>query len=252
MFTFATFVVYLQENETVRNNLKSKHMRITNLMKTAVVATIAMLAANFDMEAKNIKLPAPERAGGMPMNEVVANRHSVRVFDPAREVETAKLGQALWLSVGVNRPDAKPEKNGHAANRSNPTAMNWQEIEAYVFGKAGVWKYEPATHALTQVCEGDHRSLIAGTAEFCQDFVLDAPYSVVFVANMEGLPEGDRTSMMAMVDAGIACENFNLAAVSLGLATVPRATMDSAAIARLLGLTEAQVPVINNPVGYAK
>lgn len=110
MFTFATFVVYLQENETVRNNLKSKHMRITNLMKTAVVATIAMLAANFDMEAKNIKLPAPERAGGMPMNEVVANRHSVRVFDPAREVETAKLGQALWLSVGVNRPDAKPEE----------------------------------------------------------------------------------------------------------------------------------------------
>ena len=208
MFTFATFVVYLQENETVRNNLKSKHMRITNLMKTAVVATIAMLAANFDMEAKNINLPAPERAGGMPMNEVVANRHSVRVFDPARE--------------------------------------------AYVFGKAGVWKYEPATHALTQVCEGDHRSLIAGTAEFSQDFVLDAPYSVVFVANMEGLPEGDRTSMMAMVDAGIACENFNLAAVSLGLATVPRATMDSAAIARLLGLTEAQVPVINNPVGYAK
>ena len=56
MFTFATFVVYFQENETVRNNLKSKHMRITNLMKTAVVATIAMLAANFDMEAKNIKI----------------------------------------------------------------------------------------------------------------------------------------------------------------------------------------------------
>lgn len=205
-----------------------------------------------NMEAKDIKLPSPEFAGGMPVNEVVANRHSSRDFDSARDVEIEKIGQALWMTLGVNRPEAKPGIGDKLANRSNPTALNWQEVDAYLFSKEGVWKYEPSTHTLKQVAEGDHRNMVAGTPEFSQEFVMDAPYSVVFVANMEGLPADDRAEMMAMIDVGIACENLNLACAALGLATVPRATLDAAAISRLLGLTARQLPVMNNPIGYAK
>ncbi|MCD8282853.1 MAG: hypothetical protein LUC22_06340 [Prevotella sp.] len=38
----------------------------------------------------------------------------------------------------------------------------------------------------------------------------------------------------------------------MGLATVPRATMDTAGIVRLLGLTDKQVPIMNNPVGWSE
>lgn len=39
---------------------------------------------------------------------------------------------------------------------------------------------------------------------------------------------------------------------SVGLATVPRATMDAAGISKLLGLTDKQMPIMNNPVGFEK
>ena len=186
------------------------------------------------------------------MNEVVAKRHSIREFDRSRAIADSTLGQLLWMTAGVNRPEAAPGRFGVAANRSNPTALNRQEIRLYVFDKDGVWEYQPASHSLSLAKEGDHRKLIAGTEAFAQDFVLDAPVSVVFVADMTGLPEGEQTTAMALIDAGIACENLNLACVSEGIATVPRATMDSAAIAALLGLTGRQLPVMNNPIGYGR
>lgn len=210
------------------------------------------MAATLIMTAQERKLPAPSLNGGMPMNEVVANRHSVREFDASREISDSTLGQLLWMTVGINRPDAAPNPLGASANRSNPTALNRQEIRLFVFDKKGVWEYEPSSHSLMLVKEGDHRNLIAGTKAFSQDFVLDAPVSIVFIADMANLPEEDRTEAMALVDAGIACENLNLACASEGIATVPRATMDDDGISELLGLTSRQIPVMNNPMGYAK
>lgn len=210
------------------------------------------MAATYTMTAQERKLPAPSFIGGMPMNEAVANRHSTREFDASREIDDTALSQLLWMGVGINRPDAKESRFGAPANRSNPTARNWQEIHAYVFDRNGVWEYLPESHSLKPVKEGDHRQLIAGTKEFSQEFVLEAPVSILFVANLTNLPEDPQVSAMACVDAGIACENLNLACVSEGLATVPRATMDHQGIVKLLGLSERQLPLMNNPIGYAK
>ena len=69
---------------------------------------------------------------------------------------------------------------------------------------------------------------------------------------MTNLPSGEQSRSMAMVDVGIACQNLNLACTSEGIATVPRATMDVKGISELLGLTAMQLPVMNNPIGYAK
>lgn len=204
------------------------------------------------MNAQERKLPAPLLTGGMPMNEVIAFRQSIRQFDPSRQIDDAVLGQILWLTAGINRPNAKPSHLDTPANRSNPTARNWQEIRLYVFGMDGVYEYDYKNHSLITIKEGDYRSMIAGDKQFSQDFVMNAPYSIVFVADLSDLPESDHVKSMALVDAGIACENLNLACTSVGLATVPRATMDSAAISKLLGLSTRQFPVINNPVAYAK
>lgn len=227
-------------------------MTNTNSLLRLCATASAAIAATLIMTAQEKKLPAPSFTEGKPMNEVVAKRHSVREFDPVKEVNDAVLGQLLWMTAGVNRPYAQSSKFGAPVNRSNPTARNWQEIRIFVFGKGGVWEYIPAPHALSLVKEGDYRSLVAGTAGFSQDFVMDAPYSVVFVADMTGLPDDEHARAMALVDAGIACENLNLACESEGIATVPRATMDIKGISKLLGLTPMQIPVMNNPIGYEK
>lgn len=223
-------------------------------MKNLVGSVIVLLASTFPpvMQAQETKLPTPSVTGGMPANEVFARRHSTREFDPARPVAADTLGQLLWMTLGINRPGAEPGRFGKAADRTNPTALNWQEINAYVFTKDGVDIYQPSAHSLRRVVDGDHRGLLTGTAGFTQDFVLEAPVAVLFVADMSQLPEDERTTAMALVDAGIACENLNIACAALGLATVPRATMDTAGIAALLGLSSRQLPVVNNPIGYAR
>lgn len=225
-------------------------MVITKLISRIFVVSLHLITS-MTMTAQDIKLPAPSTKGGMPMNKVMASRHSVRSFDSKRDIDKATLGQVLWMTAGINRPDAKPGNNG-AANRTNPTALNRQEIRVFVFGKEEVWEYIADGHLLRTVWHGDHRSLLAGNSQFTQDFVVDAPYIILFAADLSGLPEDEATRQMAMIDAGIACENLNLACVSEGLATVPRATMDKSAISTLLGFTALQIPILNNPIGYAK
>lgn len=218
-------------------------------MQCLALATASVLYAGAEIK----KLPVPEFVGGMPVNEVIAKRQSVRTFDINKTVDDMTLGQLLWMTLGVNRPAAEmPAMGGKSANRSNPTARNWQEISAYIFGTDGVWMYLPEVHGLKKLMDGDYRGLIAGTQGFSQGFVMDAPYSIVFVADLEGLPEDPHVEKMALVDAGIACENLNLACASLGIATVPRATMDSAAISKLLGFSPRKFPIMNNPIGYQK
>lgn len=230
--------------------------RPSPLMKTKLIALLAVisfiLTDTDTMNAQEIQFPAPVTTGGMPANELIARRHSCREFDSARSVDQATLGQLLWMTLGINRPDAQPTKFGAPANRTNPTALNSQEITAYVFTTDGVYEYLPASHSQRKAVDGDHRALLTGTEAFRQEFVLDAPLSILLVADTAKLPEGDMGRAMALVDAGIADGNLNVAAESLGLATVPRATMDSAAVSRLLGLASTQLPVINNPIGYAK
>jgi len=57
---------------------------------------------------------------------------------------------------------------------------------------------------------------------------------------------------MGCVDAGNVSENINLYCQSVGLVTVPRATHDTEGIKKLLGFTDKQLPIMNNPVGYPK
>lgn len=111
--------------------------------------TALTIITSLTMTAQEKKLPSPSTIGGMPINAVIANRHSVREFDLTREINDSTLGQLLWMSVGVNRPDVQPSKFGAPANRSNPTARNWQEIHAFVFDKNGIWEYQPSSHTLT-------------------------------------------------------------------------------------------------------
>lgn len=227
--------------------------RMWNKAGVVTVLFLSLIQMAQIMDAQEIKLPTCEFAGGKSFMQAVADRRSVREFDAGKQIPDSVLGSVLWASVGVNRNDAVASVPGkNVADRSNPTALNSQEIHAYVFGKEGVWEYMPHSHSLRQVAGGDYRSLVAGTKEFSQEFVNDAPYSVVFVAYTDKLPEGANRLVLAAYDAGIACENLTLACSAVGIATVPRATMDVPGISSLLGLNETQIPMLNNPIGYPR
>lgn len=203
-----------------------------------IVSTMMALAATLTICAQNISLPAPETDGGISVNKALAERRSVRSFDSARQIPMQTVSDVLWATCGINRAEK--------GLRTNPTARNFQEIEAYWFDQNGVYRYDYKGNVLVEVVKGDYRSLIAG-AEFKQDFVLDAPASILLVADTT---KAGMTA--ALIDAGIACENINIFCAGNGLATVPRMTMDVNGIQKLLSLPETSLPVLNNPVGYEK
>ena len=68
-----------------------------------------------------IVLPAPDRAGGMPLMQAISERRSGREF-AATALPLPLLSNLLWAANGVNRPEGRC---------TAPSAMNAQEIDIY-------------------------------------------------------------------------------------------------------------------------
>lgn len=211
-------------------------------MKKEIVA--AMLMAGTAAMAQDIKLPAPDNSQkSMSVVEALATRHSVREYS-TKTLTPQQVSNLCWAACGTVRD---------GQHLTSPTARNMQEIRLFVFDAKGVYEYNAKSNTLVKKADGDKRAMVAGTPQFKQDFVVTAPLSLVMVIDFEKFGSQDQQAvMMGCVDAGIVSENINLYCQSVGLATVPRATMDQKGISQLLGLTSKQMPIMNNPVGFAK
>lgn len=189
-------------------------------------------------------LPAPRcRQNGMSLDEALRLRRSVREFDPAMPISRQQISDILWAASGINRPEE--------GKLTSPTAMNTQEIDLYVFDSVEVCKYIPKTNSLRKISDGDHRGLLAGTASFSQDFVKTAPVVILIVADCGKFETpAEKAVILGSIDAGFVSENIYLFCTANGLGTVARATMDVPGLRKLLHLSESQIPVLNNPVGY--
>ena len=165
-------------------------------------------------DVKQIKLPSPDKTKGAPVMKAFNDRHSDRTY-ASEKLTQQDLSDLLWAANGINRPDGK---------RTAPSCRNLQEIGVYVILPEGAYLYDEKANVLTLLTEGDYRTAVAGG----QDFVKSAPVCIVLSADLTrfGGTINESTKLMASVDVGIVCQNINLACAGLGLATVPRATMD--------------------------
>lgn len=203
-----------------------------------IVASFLCFAMNAQ-GLKEIKLKAPDKARGSAVMKALSERHSEREY-ATKDLSLQDLSDLLWAANGINRPDGK---------RTAPSALNKQDIDIYVIMKEGAYLYDAKSLSLQPIAQGDHRPAVAGG----QDFVKSAPVSLVLVSDLSRFGKvADHTKMMAAMDAGIVCQNINLFCAATGLVTVPRATMDQAALKRILKLTDSQLPLMNNPIGYPK
>ena len=87
-----------------------------------------------------------------------------------------------------------------------------------------------------------------------QDFAAVAPVSLVLVSDLSKMRGGDtpQNRLTGAMDAGIVSQNISIACAGMGLATVPRGTMDKEVLAQKLKLKATQVPFLNHPVGFAE
>jgi len=211
-------------------------------MRTLFIVLVACITGFqlFAQELQEIKLNNPDKTRGSATMKALSDRMSVREYD-SKELSLQDLSDLLWAANGINRPDGR---------RTAPTASNRQEIDVYVVRADGAYFYDHQAHSLKPVAKGDFRGAVAGQ----QDFAKTAPVSLLLVINLEklGNPTAEQTKLMGSVDAGIVCQNINIFCSAVGLVTVPRASMDKAELQKVLKLSDTQLLILNNPVGYPK
>ncbi len=194
------------------------------MMSCATAQDIALPSVDFSVESSSVM-------------EALRTRHSVRNFSD-RALTLQELSNVCWAACGAQRD---------AEHITAPSAMNRQEVLLYVFTQEGTYEYLPKDNVLKLIALGDNRKLVGDR----QESVNSAPALLVLVVDFDKFGHKDaHSSVMTGVDVGNVSENINLYCQSVGLATVPRGSMNAQGISELLGLTENQVPVINNPVGY--
>ena len=206
-------------------------------MRTALSAFAALLLTTGTMAQNRIELPAPSRTGGMPLMEALSARATNRAMDPEKSLSAQQLSDLLWAAWGINREDGR---------RTAPSALNRQEIDLYVVGRDGAYRYDAKAHALEEVARGDLRS------EVCpQEFARNGDRILIFAADYDRMAGGDRDkAVTAGIDAGLIAQNVYLYCASERLAVVVHMTLDRAATTELLGLKDSQRIVIGQTVGY--
>jgi SagB-type dehydrogenase family enzyme len=194
-----------------------------------------------------ILLSGPDTSGGMPLNQALSQRHSVRSFRD-QEVGLKDISQLLWAAYGITRPQS--------GKRTAPSPMATYPASTYVVSKQGVYFFIPQTMQLTLVAEGDYRSRLSS-----QKYVQSAPVSLVIVSDiskmkrtldqrLKGNPENEKLAVLyCAFEAGGIAQNIYLEATSLGLGTVFVAGINKKEITELFQL-KGEVPQLAMPIGY--
>lgn len=197
-------------------------------LKALLISAIVMMSS-CNISAKDIQLPEPNRTGGMPLMDAINNRHSSREFSDFTLTEQ-QLSDMLWTACGYNRPD----------KRTVATALNRQEMNAYVVTDKAVYKYEPKENKLIHINSGDLRDAFAA-----QDFAKNAPLNIALVADMEKQVK----DIFAAMTVGAMSNNIYLWCASEGLNTVTRASFDQEGMKKALKLSETEEVLLVQTVG---
>jgi SagB-type dehydrogenase family enzyme len=199
--------------------------------------------------ANVIKLPPPQKDGGMPLMKALSLRQSTRGgFGPAEKLSPQTLSNLLWAADGVNRPNQKEPEKGH---RTSPSAVDWQNIDIYVTTADGLFLYDPIKHELKVLGKEDVRG-VAGT----QDFVKSAPLNLIYVADLARASfqgkKMDTAEPWSWAGVGFIAQNVYLYCASENLACIIRAMFDANAVTKTLNLRPDQKPLLSQTVAQFK
>ena len=189
-----------------------------------------------------IPLPPPAVSSDKSLEEVLAQRHSIREFGD-QLLTTAQIGQLLWAAQGITDDQGR---------RTAPSAGALYPLEMYVATPDGVFHYDPASHQLLQTSRGDPRANLYQAA-LRQDSVRQAPAVFIVAAVYERTTSKygtERSPRYVHLEAGHAAQNLLLQAVALGLGAVPIGAFQDEEVQRALGLPADHEPLYLIPVGH--
>ncbi len=201
-------------------------------------------------EEKRMKLPKPKTEGKVSLEKAIKSRRTVRSFS-SKKLTLEHLSQLLWSAQGVT------EHRGF--KRAAPSAGALYPMELFVLigndavqGRdPGIYHYEPETHSMSVIVEGDRREELA-KATLAQFWMAKAPINIVISAEYRKMTGkyGERGERYAVMEAGFIAQNIFLQANALGLvAGIAGAFMD-AEVRKVLCVEAGLEPLLIMPVGF--
>ncbi len=191
------------------------------------ILSVFALALAFSSEAfalEEIKLPAPDTKGGIPLMEAITRRQTIREFSP-KAIDDQTLSEILYAAWGFS----------HDGKRTVPTGRDMQNMRVFAARKDGVWEFDAAANSIKKISEIDVTSYLAK-----QDFVETSPLTLIYTGT---------DSQYSPMAAASAYQNVGLYCASRGLNNVVRGYFDRPMIAKVLGMEEDDV-IITQTIGW--
>ena len=178
-------------------------------------------------------LPPFEKNSPFPLERALMERKTTRSYDPGQNLSLPEISRLFWAADGVNRDNGR---------RTAPSALARYPVEILAVLPQGVYRYEPPPHRLVRVLADDIRGRIPAQGGFKQ-----AAMIVLYMINKEKVSGKD----FGWADLEIGCigQNFFLEAAALGLGSCIFANINTADVAKILGLKDNQVLRIAQAVG---
>jgi SagB-type dehydrogenase family enzyme len=175
----------------------------------------------------------------------------------------AALSQLAWAAQGVTEKLDVPQNwtwgTWQGGKRTAPSAGALYPLEVYVLVgnvdgiKAGVYKYRPQTHQLTEIESKDRRKELAAAA-LGQSWLQSAPciFVVTAVYQRVAVKYGDRGTRYVHIEVGHAVENICLQAVALDLGSTMVGAFKDEEVKKVVGAASDEEPLAIVPVGKRK
>ncbi len=181
-----------------------------------------------------IKLSLPMIRDGMPLNEALHRRRSVRAFH-STSLDRRQVGQLLWSAQG------KTSAEGY---RTAPSAGATYPLEIYLLDAGGVYRYDPTEHSIEELATEDRR-LRLQRAALNQSCVGAAAVSFVVsgVLSRTSSKYGARAHRYVAMEAGSAYQNLLLEAAALDLGAVVIGAFEDDRVSEIASLRPESVPL---------
>ncbi|MGB5528669.1 MAG: SagB/ThcOx family dehydrogenase, partial [Ignavibacteriaceae bacterium] len=221
-------------------------MKRNNFFQITIFITGLIIATNFfcqenrertgmqKSEADIIRLPAPMFNSETSVEEALSKRRSVRDYT-IEPLSLMEVSQLLWAAQGIT------EKT--YSLKTAPSAGALYPLEVYLAAanvkdiSAGLFKYDPGSHSLKKIVDGDKRQNISD-ASLRQDAIEECSAIIIITAVYErtSVKYGGRTERYVHMEVGHAGQNIYLQAVSLGIGTVMIGAFQDEALKKVLDL----------------
>lgn len=197
-----------------------------------------------------MNLPKPLTDGNVSLEQTIKKRRTIRAFD-SKSLSLEQMSQMLWAAQGIS------EDRGLKRTAPSGGALYPMDIYAVTGNngveklKPGVYHYEPVTHSVSLISEGDFRNEVA-SASLWQNWMAKAPLNLVVTAEYSRICSkyGERGVRYAMIEAGHVGQNIFLQAVAMGLGAGIVGAFDDKKLIRIMNMPKTHEPLLVMPVGY--